>query len=87
MQRCVRPLVGRCGARGHDESAAESQADETEDESDDPDDESANHERPHNHGWYVSQAAHDKSTTGSDHGKAVSAIARGDDGKSESSDH
>ncbi len=66
---------------------ATSQADETEDESDDSDDESANHERPQNHGWYVSQAAHDKSTTGSDHGKAVSAVARGDDGKSESSDH
>lgn len=43
--------------------------------------------RPHNHGWYVSQAAHDKSTTGADHGKTVSEVARGDDGKTDSADH
>jgi len=67
--------------------AAANQADEAEDESADPEDESADHERPQNHGWYVSQAAHDKSSTGSDHGKAVSAVARGDDGKPDSSDH
>jgi hypothetical protein len=66
---------------------AASQADESDDETADPEDESGNHERPQNHGWYVSQAAHDKSTTGSDHGKAVSAVARGDDGKINSSDH
>ena len=57
--------------------AAAGQADEAED----------NHERPHNHGWYVSQAAHDKSTTGADHGKAVSAVAHSDAGKSASGEH
>jgi hypothetical protein len=61
--------------------AAASQADETADESADPEDESANHDRPQNHGWFVSQAAHDKSTTGAAHGKAVAQVARGDDGK------
>jgi len=44
-------------------------------------------ERPHNHGWYVSQVAHDKgvTATGADgqstHGAAVSAVAKGDQGK------
>ncbi len=38
-------------------------------------------ERPHNHGWFVSQVATDHSTTGRAHGEAVSAVARGDDGK------
>lgn len=44
-------------------------------------------ERPHNHGWYVSQAAHDKALKAangegqSTHGAAVSAIAKGDQGK------
>lgn len=45
-------------------------------------------ERPHNHGWYVSQVARDKGATatsadgGSTHGAAVSAVAKGDQGKS-----
>lgn len=38
-------------------------------------------ERPHNHGWFVSQVAKDHSTTGRAHGEAVSKVARGDDGK------
>lgn len=38
-------------------------------------------ERHHNHGWFVSQVAKDHSTTGKAHGEAVSAVARGDDGK------
>ncbi len=38
-------------------------------------------ERPHNHGWFVSQVARDHSTTGRAHGEAVSKVARGDDGK------
>jgi len=38
-------------------------------------------ERPENHGWFVSQAAKDHTTTGRAHGEAVSAVARGDDGK------
>ena len=38
-------------------------------------------DRPHNHGWYVSQVAKDKSTTGRAHGQAVSAVAQSDQGK------
>jgi hypothetical protein len=44
-------------------------------------------DRPHNHGWYVSQVAKDKSkvatnTEGaSTHGAAVSAVAKSDQGK------
>ena len=38
-------------------------------------------DRPHNHGWYVSQAAHDKAFSGRDHGKHVSEVARSDAGK------
>jgi hypothetical protein len=44
-------------------------------------------ERPHNHGWYVSQAAKNKSlqATNADgvstHGAAVSAVAKSDQGK------
>jgi hypothetical protein len=44
-------------------------------------------ERPHNHGWYVSQAAKNKSLTATDaegnktHGAAVSAVAKSDQGK------
>jgi len=38
-------------------------------------------ERPHNHGWFVSQVARDHSITGRAHGEAVSEVARGDDGK------
>ncbi len=44
-------------------------------------------DRPHNHGWYVSQEAKNKSavatTAGghSNHGAAVSAVAKGDQGK------
>ena len=41
-------------------------------------------ERPENHGFFVSQAARDHSTTGKAHGEAVSAVARGDDGKPDS---
>jgi len=37
--------------------------------------------RPHNHGWYVSQVARDHSTTGRAHGEAVSAAAHGSQGK------
>ena len=43
-------------------------------------------ERPHNHGWFVSQVARDHSTTGRAHGEAVSAIARGSQGKPDSAD-
>jgi len=41
-------------------------------------------ERPHNHGWFVSQVAHDHSVTGRAHGEAVSEVARGDAGKPDS---
>ena len=65
--------------------AVASQADEQE--PDETDDESGDHERPQNHGWFVSQAAHDTSTTGRDHGNAGSEVARGDDGNPESAKH
>jgi hypothetical protein len=48
--------------------------------------EQTDHERPQNHGWYVSQAAHDQSATGRDHGQAVADVARGDAGKPEAAD-
>lgn len=44
-------------------------------------------DRPHNHGWYVSQAAKNKSLVAtnadgtSTHGAAVSAVAQSDQGK------
>ena len=37
--------------------------------------------RPQNHGWFVSQVAKDHSVTGKAHGAAVSAVAKGDQGK------
>jgi hypothetical protein len=37
--------------------------------------------RPQNHGWFVSQVAKDHSVTGKAHGVAVSAVAKGDQGK------
>jgi hypothetical protein len=40
-------------------------------------------ERPHNHGWFVSQVAKDHSVTGRAHGEAVSAVAQSDQGKPE----
>jgi len=50
---------------------------------DTPDGEGSDGEREHDHGWYVSQAA--KGATPAEaknHGAHVSAVARGDDGKS-----
>jgi hypothetical protein len=44
-------------------------------------------DRPHNHGWFVSQVAKDKSKTAQNsegqwtHGAAVSAVAQSDQGK------
>jgi hypothetical protein len=38
-------------------------------------------DRPHNHGWFVSQVAKSDATTGQAHGEAVSAEAQSDDGK------
>lgn len=43
--------------------------------------------RPHNHGWFVSQAAKDHSTTGKAHGAAVSKIAKGSEGAPAASTH
>jgi hypothetical protein len=63
-------------------SAQAAEADETETE-----DESPSGERPQNHGWFVSQAAHDKTSTGADHGKAVSEVARGNAGKPSAAEH
>lgn len=44
-------------------------------------------DRPHNHGWFVSQAAKDHSTTGEAHGAAISKIARGNQGKPAAASH
>ena len=49
--------------------------------------EQTDHQRKQNHGWFVSQAAHDQSVTGHDHGQAVSDVARGNAGKPEAADH
>ena len=38
-------------------------------------------DRPHNHGWYVSQVAKSSDTTGAAHGEAVSTVAQSDIGK------
>ena len=73
------------GENGDDQG--ENGDDQGENGDDQGENEPSDQTRPHNHGWYVSQAAHDKSTTGADHGKAVSEIARGDDGKTGSTDH
>jgi hypothetical protein len=45
------------------------------------------HERPQNHGWFVSQVAKDHSVTGRAHGEAVSAVAQSDQGKPEQASH
>lgn len=66
----------------HGNPHTQPQGSEVEDESGDSD-----HERPQNHGWFVSQAAHDKSVSGHGHGQAVSDVARGDAGKPEAADH
>jgi hypothetical protein len=38
-------------------------------------------DRPHNHGWFVSQAAKSSEFTGAAHGDAVSTVAQSDAGK------
>jgi hypothetical protein len=38
-------------------------------------------DRPHNHGWFVSQVAKSSDTTGAAHGEAVSTVAQSDAGK------
>ena len=45
------------------------------------------HERPQNHGWFVSQVAKDHSLTGRAHGEAVSAVAKSDQGKPAAAAH
>ena len=66
------------------------EANDTPDQAETPDaedkDETAgNADRPHNHGWFVSQAANADTPAGFDnHGAYVSSIARGDDGKPDS---
>ena len=47
-----------------------------------PDDEEGSEERPQNHGFFVSSAAHDHSGDGN-HGASVSEVARSDAGKPE----
>jgi len=54
---------------------------------DEPEEAPVAHERKQNHGWYVSQAAHDQSTTGREHGAAVSDVARGTAGKPDAAGH
>jgi hypothetical protein len=69
---------GKSG-EAHGKAHAHEQGDDTEEQT-------AAHERKQNHGWFVSQAAHDQSLTGSEHGKAVSEVARGNAGKPEAAD-
>lgn len=59
---------------------------ETDNDSDESEDQGEG-DRPQNHGWFVSQAAHDDSFVGREHGKHVSEVARGDEGKPDQADH
>jgi hypothetical protein len=62
----------------------ETEPDETDTETDDTDGNGpTGDQRPHNHGWYVSQVAQDHSVTGRAHGQAVSAEAHSSDGKTQ----
>ncbi len=73
-----------------DETTAEDQ-DTTEDTAEDTTDDQATSDsagdRPQNHGWFVSQVATDHSTTGKAHGKAVSEVAKSDQGKPAAANH
>ncbi len=56
-----------------------------EPDAEDPDAESS--ERAQNHGWFVSEAAHQATPDGyKNHGEYVSEVARGDDGKPKADD-
>ena len=68
-----------------DEDEGDDDTDVDEDEGDDGT--SGDHERKQNHGWFVSQMAHDRTVTGRDHGKAVSDCARGTEGKPAKNEH
>ena len=68
--------------KGH-EKAASHATHPGEGKAEDADKSEAAGERPHNHGWFVSQAAKDHSLTGSAHGEAVSTVAQSDAGKPE----
>jgi hypothetical protein len=81
------PANEAAGARGTNETP---DADETPEPQDTPeakdsaeaDDATSNADRPHNHGWEVSQAANGDTPDGFDnHGDYVSSIARSDAGK------
>jgi len=63
--------------QGDDEQADEDTGDEDTDEA--TGDESAG--RPQNHGWFVSQCAHDPAYVGREHGKHVKDCAHSQDGK------
>ena len=70
------------GQPGEDEPLVdEDTVEETETDADTDEDAAPAGERPENHGWFVSQAAKDHSTTGRAHGEAVSTMARSDAGK------
>jgi hypothetical protein len=76
------PVAGGAPATEH----GAPDADETAEPAETPDTEdsgaAANADRPHNHGWFVSQAAQAETPAGFDnHGAYVSSIARGDAGK------
>jgi cobalamin biosynthesis protein CobT len=66
---------------GDEDSDEDGDEDDGDEDSDEDAGELGEHERKQNHGWFVSQVAHDHSLTGRDHGKAVSEAAHGSDGK------
>lgn len=67
-----------------DEGAPEA---DDEDEAEDEAEDATDGERAENHGWYVSQAAHEETPDGyKNHGEYVSEVAHGDDGKPGSDD-
>ncbi len=62
-------------------------ADPADNDDGDSEEVDTDHERPHNHGWWVSEVAKDHSVTGRAHGEAVSEMARSDKGKPEQASH
>ena len=73
-----------------DEDEDEDETDGTptaDDEAEDATEDGASGERAENHGWYVSQAAHEETPDGyKNHGEYVSEVAHSDDGKPGSDD-
>ena len=66
-----------------EDDEGDEQADEGDEQADESTDETTDEggTRPQNHGWFVSQCAHDKTYVGREHGKHVKDCAHSQDGK------